>query len=144
MHTHIYVCISSCVKSWRYSAQLIIAGQFGTSAEVHPHHHHCVLAASRHGRKVYGEENENRLCSRLLLAAYNVIDVWSSRGFGFAALWWVWFMFGHSCLPLVAGTGNSWVSSHSLQWYPLCLPWALILVAAPASISLAEKQLSAW
>lgn len=49
MHTCIYVCMSACVKSWRYSAQLVIAGQFGASAEVYPPHHHHVLAVSRHG-----------------------------------------------------------------------------------------------
>ena len=40
-------------------------------------------------------------------------------------------MFRHSHLPLVVCTDHFWVSSCSLQWYPLCLAWCLIPVAAP-------------
>lgn len=46
--TWTYVCMSAHVRSWRHSAQLAIARQFGASAEVQ-RHHHCVLAVSRCG-----------------------------------------------------------------------------------------------
>lgn len=45
-HTCIYACLHVQILK---ITQLVITGQFRASAEVHPHHHRCVLAVSKHG-----------------------------------------------------------------------------------------------